>query len=134
MESSRWLWIVLILLGIVLWRRGSGYGGPQVTVQELKALLERPSAEAAAAVLIDVREPEEFAAGHVPGARNIPLSEVARRSAELPAGATVFVICQVGGRSAVACQMLAGRLPGARVVNVEGGTSAWQAAGFPLER
>ncbi len=134
METQRWIWIVLVLLVVVLWRRGSGYGGPHVTVQELKALLERPPSPGSAVVLIDVREPEEFAAGHVPGARNIPLSEVARRSSELPAGATVLVLCQIGGRSAAACQVLAGRLHGSRVINVEGGTSAWQAAGFPLER
>ncbi len=50
-------------------------------------------------MLIDVREPREFAAGHLPGAVNMPMSELGRRLAELPADATAVFMCRSGGRS-----------------------------------
>ncbi|NLI79149.1 MAG: rhodanese-like domain-containing protein [Candidatus Riflebacteria bacterium] len=104
-----------------------------MTIHELKNLLDQ-NPPATATLLLDVREPDEFAAGRVPGARNIPLSQVAGKTGDLAGFATILVICQWGGRSAAACQALAGRLPKTRVVNVEGGMGAWHAAGFPLER
>jgi len=80
--------------------------------------------------LIDVRERDEFAAGHVPGAVNIPMSEVGDRLDELPSEA-FDVICQVGGRSARVVQALETR--GYDVTNVDGGTGEWIAAGHPVE-
>jgi rhodanese-related sulfurtransferase len=90
------------------------------------------AALAGGAPLIDVRTPGEFASGHVPGAKNIPLDELPARMGELgdPA-AEVFVICEVGGRSAQAASSLAAA--GRRAVNVKGGTRAWKAAGLPVE-
>ncbi|WP_309127551.1 rhodanese-like domain-containing protein [Microbacterium sp.] len=79
--------------------------------------------------LIDVRERDEFAAGHVPGAVNLPLSELGARLGELPAEA-FDVICQVGGRSARAVQALEAR--GFDATNVEGGTGEWIAQGRPV--
>ena len=64
---------------------------------------------AAGAVLLDVRTPGEFSEGHLQGARNIPVQELANRLAELPKGSDVVVYCRSGGRSAVARQMLEGR-------------------------
>ncbi|CAN5457693.1 rhodanese-like domain-containing protein [soil metagenome] len=94
----------------------------RTTVQELASVNEPH--------LIDVREPDEFAAGHAVGAINVPLRSV--ESAELADdGATVYVICQSGGRSACAVQALTAR--GIDAVNVEGGTSAWLQAGLPTE-
>jgi phage shock protein E len=58
-------------------------------------------------VLLDVRTPEEFAAGHARGARNIPVHELSARLHELPAGTAVVVYCRSGARSAVAQAMLA---------------------------
>lgn len=81
--------------------------------------------------LIDVRERDEFAAGHVPGAVNLPLSELGERLGELPAEA-FDVICQVGGRSARAVQALESR--GYDATNVEGGTGEWVAQGRPVEQ
>jgi len=81
--------------------------------------------------LIDVREPEEFSEGHVPGARNIPLRMISDHVAELHALGTVYVICQSGRRSAQAAALLdAADVP---VVNVVGGTGAWIATGRPVE-
>ncbi len=82
---------------------------------------------AGGAVLVDVRTGLEFGKGHAEGARNIPLELVARRAAELPAGAEVVVICQSGHRSALAARSLAKR--GYSVSSVLGGTPAWKQAG-----
>jgi len=84
-------------------------------------------------VLVDVREPEEYAAGHVPGAVNLPQSELASRLDELRPATGVVVICQSGMRSTRAAQFLVQR--GFRDVTVAaGGTSAWMRAGLPVER
>jgi rhodanese-related sulfurtransferase len=81
--------------------------------------------------LVDVREVDEFTAGHVPGAINIPMSTIGTRLDELPDGA-FDVICLVGGRSGRVVEALEAR--GYDVTNVEGGTSDWVAAGYPLEQ
>ncbi|HEX2450558.1 MAG TPA: MBL fold metallo-hydrolase [Gemmatimonadales bacterium] len=79
-------------------------------------------------VLVDVREPEEYIAGHVPGAINIPQADLASRLDELPREQPLLVICQLGMRSLRAAQFL--RQAGfTRVATVQGGTSAWFTAG-----
>ena len=80
--------------------------------------------------LIDVREEDEFARGHVPGAVNLPMSTIGSRLHELPEDA-FDVICQVGGRSARVAEALQAR--GHDVTNVDGGTSDWVAAGYEVE-
>ena len=57
--------------------------------------------------LVDVREPDEYVAGHVPGAILLPMSEIAERVDEVPADGTVYVICHVGGRSLQGRQLAA---------------------------
>lgn len=99
-----------------------------IDVSTLKADLDG----GAVTLLVDVRTPDEFAGGHIPGAKNIPIGDLDARISEL--GATdreVTVVCEVGGRSARAAATLATR--GFRTANVLGGTSAWRAAGYPLE-
>jgi rhodanese-related sulfurtransferase len=81
--------------------------------------------------LIDVREPDEFAAGHVPGAVNLPMSSIGGRLDELPDGA-FDVICQAGGRSGRVVEALEAR--GYDATNVDGGTGEWIASGYPVER
>jgi rhodanese-related sulfurtransferase len=80
--------------------------------------------------LLDVREDDEWAAGHAPGARHIPLGQLGARAAEVPQDEVVYVICRSGGRSAKAAQALAGA--GWRAVNVAGGMQDWAAAGRPM--
>jgi len=82
--------------------------------------------------VIDVRTPGEYSGGHVPGAINIPhMSVVARRSELVPDKQLVF-ICQVGQRSALACEFAAA-LGFKELFNVEGGTEAWVKAGYRVE-
>ena len=98
-----------------------------VSIEDLVA------ARAAGVVLVDVREPEEFDQGHVPGALSIPMTTVPARVPELAALAAdgpVHLICRVGGRSAHVADYLAGR--GVASVTVDGGTDDWVAAGHPL--
>ena len=76
--------------------------------------------------IVDVREVDEFAAGHVPNAQNIPLSQLAERFDELDQTKPYYIICQSGGRSATACQFLGGK--GYDVTNVLGGTGGWPGA------
>ena len=80
--------------------------------------------------LLDVREDDEWAAGHVPGARHIPLGELSARAGEVPQDELIYVICRSGARSERAAQALAGA--GWRAVNVAGGMQDWAAAGRPM--
>src|SRR6516164_4676588 len=81
--------------------------------------------------VVDVREPEEFANGHVPGAVNLPQADLATRLDEVPPDRPVFVICQGGFRSLRAAQFLRQRGI-SDVASVQGGTEAWRAAGGEL--
>ncbi|OLT39023.1 sulfurtransferase [Saccharomonospora sp. CUA-673] len=86
------------------------------------------------AVLLDVREADEWAAGHAPDAVHIPLGDLPasmERLAELPDDGPVYVICRTGGRSAQATMWLnaAGLVD---AVNVAGGMKSWQTHGRPL--
>jgi rhodanese-related sulfurtransferase len=80
--------------------------------------------------LLDVREPDEWTAGHVPGAVHIPLGQLNTRSAEIPQDETIYVICRSGVRSARVVDALAGA--GWRAINVAGGMQDWAAAGRPM--
>lgn len=82
------------------------------------------------AVLLDVREDDEWQAGHAPGATHIPLGTLAERLAEVPEGDPVYVVCRAGGRSARATEFL--NANGWDSVNVAGGMGAWAAAGKPM--
>jgi rhodanese-related sulfurtransferase len=82
------------------------------------------------AYLLDVRESDEWAAGHAPGAQHIPLGELSARSAEIPRDTAVYVICRSGARSARATQSLTGA--GWQALNVTDGMHGWEAAGLPM--
>ncbi|MDF2659729.1 MAG: sulfurtransferase TusA [Paenibacillus sp.] len=80
-----------------------------------------------AIVVLDVREPAEYAFGHIPGAMSIPLGELESRLTELDPEQAVHVICRTGMRSDLACQLLADKSFG-RVSNVVPGMSGWNGA------
>jgi glyoxylase-like metal-dependent hydrolase (beta-lactamase superfamily II)/rhodanese-related sulfurtransferase len=96
----------------------------EVTVEEVR---KRPSE----VVVVDVREPEEFATGHIPDAVNLPQADLASRLDAIPHDRPVFVICQGGFRSLRAAQFL-GQRGFLNVASVQGGTEAWRAAGGEL--
>ena len=82
----------------------------------------------AAARVLDVREPEEWTAGHAPGAHHMPMMEVPARIAEIPADTEVVVVCRVGGRSGQVVSYLMGN-GWDNVRNLDGGMQSWAAAG-----
>ncbi len=83
------------------------------------------------AVLLDVREVDEWNAGHAPGARHVPLGEVADRLNSLPRDRRLVVLCRSGHRSSTATALLV--RSGFDAVNLDGGMRAWAGAGLPLE-
>jgi glyoxylase-like metal-dependent hydrolase (beta-lactamase superfamily II)/rhodanese-related sulfurtransferase len=108
---------------------------PQVSVDEVKRRLD--SLGPAAPLLLDVRQPEEYAGelGHVPGALLVPLPELRARLHEIGTdrARTVIAICRSGNRSARAAAIL--RDGGfVNVLNMTGGTLAWRDRGFPVDR
>jgi rhodanese-related sulfurtransferase len=86
----------------------------------------------ASAILVDVREPAEYRAAHIPQARLIPLSEV--DVDRLPAGKKIVVHCAKGGRGHTACEKLLQQNPSLEIFNLAGGIEGWAAAGLPVER
>ena len=84
----------------------------------------------AGALLLDVRNPAEWQAGHAEGAAWIPMSQLAERQEELPTDREIVVICKTGSRSAQVAKALIAAGYGA--VNVAGGSEAWQAAGLAI--
>ena len=93
---------------------------PEVSVQDLPV----------DAVILDVREDDEWAAGHVEGATHVPLGEVPQRLGELPDADPLYIICRSGNRSGRAVAWLGQQ--GVETVNVAGGMRAWAAAGRPM--
>lgn len=81
-------------------------------------------------VLLDVREPDEWASGHAPGAIHIPLGEVSERIAELDPDLQILVMCRSGARSERATQYL--NHFGYEATNLDGGILAWQEVNLPI--
>ena len=95
-----------------------------VNVREAKAAID------AGAFLLDVREKDEFEAGHAAGAVSIPLSELNDRYTELDKDAEIYCICKSGGRSGQAAGAL--NEAGYKVTNVIGGSLDWYSEGLPF--
>ncbi len=99
----------------------------RIDVNEAKEMIAKGAA------VIDVREPHEYNAGHVPDAALIPVATVYARREELPLDKDVIFVCAVGQRSALACEMAAAAGL-KRLYNLEGGTDAWVKSGQPVAR
>ncbi len=102
--------------------------GPKVETVEAT---EARRLQSEGAVLIDVREPHEWASGHVQGAKLIPLGKLDRELPRLRPDRQFLFICHSGRRGAHATDWAARR--GLKAVNVRGGVSAWSRAGLPLK-
>lgn len=89
--------------------------------------------ERADVLLIDVREQAEYDAGHIPGITLIPMGDIANRLAEIPKDKTVVVSCQSGRRSSQVASFLQEQ-GYTNIHDLQGGFSAWQQAGLPIER
>jgi rhodanese-related sulfurtransferase len=102
--------------------------GTQVAAGEAKTWIDGDDTP----FILDVRQPDEFRAGHIPGARVIPLGELSSRQGELPRNRTILCVCRSGARSGVAARQL--RDQGLSAVNLRGGMIAWQSAGYTIRR
>jgi rhodanese-related sulfurtransferase len=131
---SKNIFLILIAAisgGMLLWplvRKGTG--GPWVNTLQATQLMNRDDA-----LVLDLRPAAEFAGGHILGARNIPLADMARRAGELDKykSKPVIVYCGAGNSSGAGVALL--RKGGfANVVNLSGGFAAWQQAGLPVEK
>lgn len=97
---------------------------PTVTVQEADSLVR------SGAFLLDVREPEEWAAGHAPAAHPVPMRQVHGRLDQIPQTGKTVVVCRSGGRSAAIARLL--MVHGRDACNVAGGMLAWSGADLPM--
>ena len=116
------------LLLAMSFRRPSGRNS--LTPTQATMLINREDAQ-----VIDVRETEEYVAGHVPESRHFPLSRLEERAGELDKykNTPLIVICQTGARSGKACQQLE-KLGFTKVHSLDGGANGWQEAGLPLKK
>lgn len=122
--------LVVMSGGALLWQLFGGAGVNGVNPVEATLLINREDAH-----VVDVRETDEFANGHLPDARHIPLSKLADRVGEIEKfkGKPVIVCCASGMRSSRACGQLK-KLGFDNVHNLAGGIDAWVSAGYPIKK
>jgi rhodanese-related sulfurtransferase len=131
-QQNIYLVIIAVLSGAMLltttFRRPGG--GNALTPTQATLLINRENA-----LVIDVREPAEYIAGHLPESRNIPSAQLDGRAGELEKfkDSPLILVCQSGARSSGACSQLS-KLGFSKVHNLEGGVVAWGEAGLPLKK
>jgi rhodanese-related sulfurtransferase len=101
---------------------------PDITVPSIDPVVAAALVDSGDALLLDVREDDEWAAGHSPNATHLPLGQL--DPAAIPSGTPVIAICRSGARSSRAAATLAAA--GISVSNLDGGMKAWAAAGLPI--
>jgi rhodanese-related sulfurtransferase len=106
-------------------------GIPTVTVQEASTRFAQDEPDGA--VIVDVREADELDVVRVDGATHLPMSAFTERAAELPSDRPLLILCASGARSAAVTGYLL-RSGWTDVANIEGGITAWQKAGLPVQR
>jgi len=107
-----------------------GMGGPSISTAQATQLINREDA-----VVVDVRDPAEYGAGHALGAKNLPLARIESGAGDVAKkkDATLILYCDSGDRSGKAATAL--RKQGyTKVLNLSGGFGAWKQAGLPVER
>ena len=123
---------VLALLACAAVAGESPAATPAATMTQ-EQLVEHLSKHPEHLFVLDVRTPQEYAEGHVPGAVNVPHDQLASRLAEVPKDKDVVVYCRSGRRSALAMDVLAAN-GYRRVSHLEGDMQAWLAGGRPVEK
>jgi rhodanese-related sulfurtransferase len=132
-QSNIWLVLIAVTSGIMLlW---SFVGNRVRGVKEANCAAALQLINHKDAVVVDVREQDEFKSGHLLNAKHIPLGKLSDRVGELERyrDKPIVVVCRSGNRSATACALLS-RQGFAQVYNLAGGVTAWQKAGLPLEK
>lgn len=102
---------------------------PAISVRDVANHTDPPDDPADQLWLLDVREPHEFAAGHIDGAVTIPMGQLAARQDELPQDQLIVCVCRSGNRSGMVTEALV--RAGYRAVNLDGGMLAWAEAHLP---
>ncbi|WP_426195490.1 rhodanese-like domain-containing protein [Massilia sp. DWR3-1-1] len=122
--------VIVLASGGYLLFAGLGRGGRRASPLEATQLINRGKT-----TIVDVRTPEEFAAGHLRDAKNIPLADLGTRIGELEKSKSraIIVVCQSGARADKAVRQLAAA-GFADVVRLDGGIAAWQTAGLPVAK
>jgi rhodanese-related sulfurtransferase len=100
-------------------------------VSKQVSLEELDEARREGRLVVDVRDPQEYSAGHIPSVHLLPLGSLGARVAELPKDRPVYVVCQKGGRSIEAAALMTEAGVDAR--SVAGGTEGWAQSGRPIE-
>ncbi|MEZ4669235.1 MAG: rhodanese-like domain-containing protein [Anaerolineae bacterium] len=106
------------------------FGGSGTNVSASEAKIRIDSAQPP--FILDVRQPDEFRAGHIAGAKLIPLGELNRRMNELPKETEILCVCRSGSRSGAATGQL--NSAGYNAVNLRGGMIGWQMAGYATKK
>lgn len=97
------------------------------------AVHQRLASDDAKPLIVDVREPHEYKAGHIEGARLAPLGNVAKELEDVPKDREIVLVCRSGNRSGKAQRILAER-GFTRLLNMEGGMVAWEKKGYPVTK
>jgi len=130
--TANWMLILIALSsgGMLAWPLIRGSGAGTLTAQGAVQLINRERA-----VLVDVREPEEFATGHMIGAKNVPLNQLDEKLASTVKNKTVplLLVCATGARAQRAVAM-AKKLGYEQAQAVAGGLKAWKDANLPVEK
>ena len=110
-------------------RQDQGEPYSRISLEEAKDMMENQNA-----LVIDVRQKDEWDSGHVSGAIHMPVDDIISRVDELPTDRNLLFICAMGVRSGLACEMATAMgVDANRVYNIEDGTPAWIAKSYPTE-
>lgn len=127
-----WIWVLVgvLILGGAWWlAQPKGEVKPEGLAREVK-VAEAAALRESGAFMLDVREPSEWTAGHIPGATLIPLGQLESRLSEVPKDAKVVVVCRSGNRSAQGRDILL-KAGYENVTSMAGGMNVWTAGGYP---
>lgn len=128
-DNLLWIGLAVVSGGMLLWQTWQARGA-WVSPMQATLMINREDA-----IMVDVREAAEYAGGHIPNSRHIPLSQFGKRLPELEKfkERAIIVNCASGNRSSSACGALR-RAGFAKVFSLSGGISAWEQAGLPITK